>query len=59
MKSTQGINIPQDLQGYKKMEKQEEIDHRLLEDTPLVVRRHLKQSQPMHTMTWKNGFHWD
>jgi hypothetical protein len=71
MKSTQGINIPQDLQGYKKMEKQEdlqwspptrrqeEIDHRLLEDTPLVVRRHLKQSQPTHTTTWKKGFHWD
>jgi hypothetical protein len=48
-------NIPQDLQGYKKMgeqedlrwspptQRQEEIDHRLLEDTPLVVRRHLEQ----------------
>jgi hypothetical protein len=47
-------NIPQDPQGYKKMEKQEdlhwspptqrqeEIDHGLLEDTPLVVRRHLE-----------------
>jgi hypothetical protein len=55
MKSTQGIPIkPQDPQGYKKMEKQEdlhwspptqrqeEIDHGLLEDTPLVVRHHLE-----------------
>jgi hypothetical protein len=61
-------NIPQDFQGHK-MEKpedlrwspptqrQEEIDHRLLEDTPLVVRRHLKESQPMHTTTLKKGFY--
>jgi hypothetical protein len=47
-------NIPQDRQGYKKMGKQEDLQwspptrrqegtyHQLLEDTPLVVRRHLK-----------------
>jgi hypothetical protein len=51
-------NICQDPHDYKKMEKQEDLqwspptrrregtDHWLLEDTPLVVRRHLKQSNP-------------
>jgi hypothetical protein len=48
-------NIPQDPQGCKKKAKQEdlpwspptqrqeELDHGLLEDTPLVVHRHLKR----------------
>jgi hypothetical protein len=47
-------NIPQDSQGYKKMETQEDLqwspptrrqegtDHQLLEDTPLVVLCHLE-----------------
>jgi hypothetical protein len=47
-------NIPQDPQSYKTVKKhedlqwspptqrQEGINHRLLGDTPLVVRRHLK-----------------
>jgi hypothetical protein len=56
-------NIPQDPQGYKKNDKQEdlpwspptrrqeEIDHSLLKDTPLVVRHHLKRFQLTHKMT--------
>jgi hypothetical protein len=50
-------DIPQDRQGYKEMGKQEnlqwssstrgqqEIDHRLLEDTLLVMHRHMKRHQ--------------
>jgi hypothetical protein len=49
------LNIPQDSQGYKKMETQEDLkwspptqrqertDYQLLEDTPLVVLCHLER----------------
>jgi hypothetical protein len=70
MKPTQDIPIYlKDPQGYKKMEKQEdlhwspptrrqeEIDHWLLEDTSFVVRRQLMCFQLKHKMFQKNGFY--